>query len=56
MGDDGIEWELEDLDGGVLYDGADPDMFAGQWERGFHRPLSAAERPTRACGSPGSDC
>ena len=20
MGDDGIEWELEDLDGGVLYD------------------------------------
>ena len=32
-----------DRDGGVLYDGADPDMFAGQWERGFHRPLSAAE-------------
>ena len=27
----------------VLYDGADPDMFAGQWERGFHRPLSAVE-------------
>ena len=24
-------------------DGADPDMFAGQWERGFHRPLSAVE-------------
>ena len=32
-----------DRDGGVLYDGADPDMFAGQWERGFHRPLSAVE-------------
>ena len=32
-----------DRDGGVLYDGADPDMFAGQWERGFHRSLSAAE-------------
>ncbi|WP_270319490.1 zeta toxin family protein [Bifidobacterium adolescentis] len=32
-----------DRGGGVLYDGADPDMFAGQWERGFHRPLSAVE-------------
>lgn len=30
-------------DGGVLYDGTDPDMFAGRWERGFHRPLSAVE-------------
>lgn len=32
-----------DRGGGVLYDGADPDMFAVQWERGFHRPLSAVE-------------
>ena len=32
-----------DRDGGVLYDGADPDMFAGRWEDGFHRPLSAVE-------------
>ncbi|WP_244609180.1 zeta toxin family protein [Bifidobacterium moukalabense] len=32
-----------DRDGGVLYDGTDPDMFAGRWEDGFHRPLSAAE-------------
>lgn len=31
-------------DGGVLYDGTDPDLFAGQWERGFNRPLSAEER------------
>lgn len=33
-----------DRDGGVLYDGTDSDMFAGQWERGFNRPLSAEER------------
>ena len=32
-----------DRDGGVLYDGTDPDMFAGRWEDGFHRPLSAVE-------------
>lgn len=32
-----------DRDGGVLYDGADPDMFARRWEDGFHRPLSAVE-------------
>ena len=36
-----------DRDGGVLYDGADPDMFAGQWERGFHivRPGGGVHPP-----------
>ena len=56
MGDDGIEWELEDLDGGVLYDVfyESTTMLAGRM-LAQRRPgwgASGGGGPARAIGRP----
>ena len=55
MVDDGIEWELEDLDGGVLYDGATRTCSPDNGNADSIGRCPPWRRPTRACGSPGSD-